>query len=130
LRRLENAGFQLGVVANTTDGEMERRLMEAGVCAVSGAVPRVAAVVDSHRVGVAKPDPRIFEIALAAVGRGASNCVFVGDTVHVDVRGAQAARLRPVHVDPLSLCTAADHSHVSSVARFAVDLLGLADDPS
>jgi putative hydrolase of the HAD superfamily len=50
-------------------------------------------VVVSEEVGVAKPDPRIFHLALDQVGLPASEAVFVGDNPEVDVRGAQAAGL-------------------------------------
>ena len=42
----------------------------------------MSCVIDSHVVGVAKPDPRIFEPALAALGLPASaRIAYVGDTV-------------------------------------------------
>ena len=49
------------------------------------------AVVISEEVGVAKPDPRIFEPALAKVGVEASEVLFVGDSVTSDMAAARNA---------------------------------------
>ncbi len=44
-------------------------------------------VVDSHVVGVAKPDPRIFDFALADFDEfERSRILYVGDSVTMDVR--------------------------------------------
>lgn len=70
----------------------------------------VACVVDSHVVGVAKPDPRIFEPALEALGVAASERVaYVGDTVFYDVRAAAAAGLTPLLHDPFGFHAADPH---------------------
>ena len=65
-------------------------------------------------VGVAKPDPAIFRIALDALGVPADGSVLhVGDSLRYDVAGARAAGLRPVHMDPYGLCPAPDgHAHI------------------
>ena len=54
----------------------------------------VDAVVTSAAVGVPKPDPRIFNAALAAAGCGADEAVHVGDSQEHDIAGAQAAGIR------------------------------------
>lgn len=112
----------LGVVSNAS-GTMEQMLLEHRICAVAGdpspegdgGLPRVAVIVDSHVVGIEKPDPRIFDIALEAVGLPAGRCAFVGDTVHFDVAGARAAGLHPIHLDPYGLCPGADHDHIAAL---------------
>lgn len=63
----------------------------------------VAAIVDSGSVGVAKPDPGIFEIALSLSGTTADRAIHVGDAYSYDVGGARAAGVTPVFVDPLGL---------------------------
>ena len=76
----------------------------------------VAAVIDSGAVGVAKPDPGIFTLALNAVGVEAARAVHVGDTVAADVVGARAAGVRPLHLDPYDHCSdRTDHEHVREV---------------
>jgi putative hydrolase of the HAD superfamily len=120
LRALAETGVPLAVVSNAS-GEMEERLARCEVCSVDGVAVKVAIVVDSKRVGVAKPDPRIFGFALDALGSSAERCVYVGDTVHFDVKGARNAGLWPVHVDPHGFCPFDDHAHVAGLA----DLLSL-----
>lgn len=112
---LEATGLRLGVVSNAT-GTMENMLLEHQICGVGSieneAMARVSVIIDSHVVGLEKPDPRIFHLALAEVGVPPERCWFVGDSVHFDVEGARAAGLRPLHVDPYHFCPDDDHDHV------------------
>jgi putative hydrolase of the HAD superfamily len=121
LRALEAAGYALAIVSNAS-GTMEAQLAEHRICAVGGGdAVEVAIVVDSEVVGVEKPDPRIFGYALDALGVDAESCVFVGDTVALDVRGAEAAGITPLHLDPYGFCLDTDHQHARSlheVVRF------------
>jgi putative hydrolase of the HAD superfamily len=132
LRALAALGLPMGVVSNS-DGTVQAELRRLGVCAVpdgsvadggqAAGVP-VGVVVDSSVVGVAKPDPAIFRIALDALGvpPGAS-VLHVGDSVRYDVAGAHAAGLQPVHLDPHGFCPAPDgHAHVASLAMLAEQL--------
>ena len=113
---LAGAGYRLGVVSNAF-GTMERQLEELSVCSVTGeGMPQVGAVIDSRVVGVEKPDPRIFDLALVALEVEASRSVYIGDTVKFDVLGAEGAGLFPVHFDPFQLCNG-DHSHVSALVE-------------
>jgi putative hydrolase of the HAD superfamily len=129
LRALAALGLPMGVVSNS-DGTVQGELRRLGVCyAPDGAKQvcegiEVGVVVDSAVVGVAKPDPAIFRIALDALGvpPGAS-VLHVGDSVRYDVAGARAAGLQPVHLDPHGFCPAPDgHEHVTSLAMLAEQL--------
>ena len=61
---LADSGVPMGVVSNAS-GQIESELRRSGVCHVGpGAATTVRCIVDSHVVGVAKPDPHIFEHAL------------------------------------------------------------------
>jgi putative hydrolase of the HAD superfamily len=57
-------------------------------------------VIDSSRVGVEKPDPRIFQIALKRAGLEPEQAAYVGDLYSIDVLGARAAGLHAVLMDP------------------------------
>ena len=57
-------------------------------------------VIDSAVVGVEKPDPRIFELAVRQAGVAAHEAAYVGDLYSVDVLGARAAGLHPILLDP------------------------------
>lgn len=122
LAHLASDGYALAVIANSTHGHVERLLAEAGLCSTSGSCTRVAAVIDSRVVGIEKPDHRMFELALEALGTTPSLCIHVGDSIPLDVVPAKAAGIAAVHVDPDRLCTAPDHAHTASIAAFAQEL--------
>ena len=65
-----------------------------------GLTAHVDFVLDSAEVGVEKPDPRIFELALAQARLDPSGAAYLGDLYSVDVRGARAAGMRAVLLDP------------------------------
>lgn len=58
-------------------------------------------VVNSCRVGVAKPDPAIYEIAAKAVGAPPQRCVFIDDT-HAHVVAARQAGMAAYHYRTLA----------------------------
>jgi putative hydrolase of the HAD superfamily len=60
---------------------------------------RFAAVIVSAEFGIGKPDPTIFEHALAQLGADKRDAVMVGDSVDRDVDGAVAAGLRGVWIN-------------------------------
>ncbi|NNJ47661.1 MAG: HAD-IA family hydrolase [Acidimicrobiia bacterium] len=53
----------------------------------------------SEEMGVEKPDPRIFALALERIGAAADEVVYVGDSVPADVEGAAGAGITPIHAD-------------------------------
>jgi HAD superfamily hydrolase (TIGR01509 family) len=65
-----------------------------------GLVSHLDFVLDSGEVGVEKPDPRIFELALARAGVAPGEAAYIGDLYTIDARGAGAAGLRAVLLDP------------------------------
>lgn len=74
-------------------------------------------VLDSHEWGVEKPDPRLFEVALARSGASRERTVHVGDLYHVDVSGARRAGLaNAVLFDVAGLYPDADCPRVSRLA--------------
>jgi putative hydrolase of the HAD superfamily len=74
--------YRVGIVSNFY-GNL------AAVCREVGLAPFLSVVVDSAQVGCAKPDPRIFRIALEAVGVQPAQAVFVGDSMRRDMAGAR-----------------------------------------
>jgi putative hydrolase of the HAD superfamily len=126
LRRLATLGVKLAIVSNA-DGTVEEQLRADGICQVGpGAGVPVDAVLDSSVVGVAKPDPKIFEIALDRVGVAPERTIHVGDTPAADVKGALAAGIRPVLVDPYDLHGALAVERVRSLDG-VVDLVARAN---
>jgi putative hydrolase of the HAD superfamily len=92
LDELAGRGITLGLVSN-----FEPWLDE--VLALQGIDGRFAAVAVSGKLGVAKPDPRIFKAALDQAGADPGATVHVGDQLVNDVAGAAAAGITPVLID-------------------------------
>jgi putative hydrolase of the HAD superfamily len=55
-------------------------------------------IVDSETVGVGKPSPKMFEVALGQLGVTGDAAVMVGNDLGRDVAGARAAGIRPIWV--------------------------------
>lgn len=87
-----------------------------------------ACILDSNEEGVEKPDPRIFERALAKSGANAATTIHVGDLYEIDVAGARAAGLRPVLLDERGLYDDADCARVRSLAELVEKVEGGAFD--
>lgn len=64
--------------------------------AVLGLTDLADHLVSSARVGVAKPDRRIYDIAVERSGVPAERCLFVDDTLE-NVEAATALGMRAVH---------------------------------
>lgn len=87
LETLEARDVRLGIVSNF-DARLTR------ICEGLGIASFFDAVVMSSRAGHAKPDPRIFQIALKQIGVPPAEALHVGDSEDEDVRGAEAAGVR------------------------------------
>jgi putative hydrolase of the HAD superfamily len=110
LRGLRADGYRLGVVSNS-NGTIERGL---GECGFGGLFETV---LDSAVVGVEKPDPEIFRIALARLSARAEEAVHVGDLPSVDVAGARAAGLAAFLLDPFGVFPGCDAPRLSALGE-------------
>jgi putative hydrolase of the HAD superfamily len=119
LRALAATGVRVGIISNA-DGLIGQRLAELEILQVGpGAGVEVECVIDSGAVGVMKPDPRIFQLALDAMAIGAADAWYVGDMPGIDVVGARAAGLRPIVMDPFGFHHGADYERVASLREVA-----------
>ena len=97
VQQLRDSGVRVAVVSNS-DGSVRGSLGTAGL------LDLFEFVIDSHEVGVSKPNPKIFHAALDRMDLEPSNAWYVGDSVFHDVNGARAAGLsRALLVDPYGL---------------------------
>jgi HAD superfamily hydrolase (TIGR01549 family) len=87
-------GVPVAVVSNS-EGQLQELFDKLGLGGVFDLV------IDSHHVGVEKPDPRIFALALEQLGVAAGDALHLGDTFATDVVGARAAGMRTALIDPL-----------------------------
>ena len=97
-----HADLRLGIVSNS-DGHVEEELARNKICQVGpGQGVPVRTIIDSGVVGVAKPDPTIFDFALPSLDLDCSDVIYVGDSVKYDIRSAEgrgdhALAFRPIH---------------------------------
>lgn len=93
LDALVERGVRLAIVSNNRESEQHEKLAALDLARYFDAV------VISEAVGITKPDPRIFDIALERLGVAADEAVMVGDSFGNDVVGAEAAGIRAVWLD-------------------------------
>jgi putative hydrolase of the HAD superfamily len=93
LRAVRDAGLSAAVISNS-DGSARTSLERLGL------LTYLDFVLDSGEVGVEKPDPRIFRLALERAGLEPPEAAYIGDLYSIDVRGAQAAGLHAILLDP------------------------------
>jgi len=96
LVRLDALGQRMSVISNA-DGRVAQELTQLGLA------PFFEAVFDSHVVGFAKPDVRVFQHAMRELGLQPEDCVYVGDMYFIDVLGANRAGMASVQVDRYGL---------------------------
>lgn len=119
LSRARDAGIRLGVVSNS-EGRLQSVFERLNL------LHWFEVVVDSHLEGVAKPDPRIFQIALERMGLNAERAIYAGDLPEIDLVGAHAAGMHATVVDAFDTYVARPElPRVKSVAQLIDELLAL-----
>ena len=117
VRALRERGIRVGVLTNGPSAFQRRKLETSGVGT------EVDAIAVSGELGVAKPDERAFELALALLGTDAGETAMVGDSLENDVLGAMRAGLAAVVWMPGARNGAAPHGAL--VARAVPEVPGL-----
>jgi len=107
---LKKLGYSLGIISNS-DGSI------AGAMKKFGLTHFFDCIIDSHVVGVEKPNSRIFEIALQQIGLPAEKCVYIGDNYGRDVVGARNAGLTPILLDPFEVVAEKDALKIKRLAE-------------
>jgi putative hydrolase of the HAD superfamily len=112
LEWLAGQGYFLGVISNSI-GTLEGQLVRLGLAR------HFQAILDSAIVGIQKPHPGIFKLALQRAGVEGSEAVYVGDTYATDVGGAQLAGLTGVLMDSVGAYPDAACLRISSLPELA-----------
>jgi putative hydrolase of the HAD superfamily len=92
LEELQRRGLILGVISDWGTG-LQPMFLELGLARYFDVM------VVSAAVGVSKPNPHVFQLALARAGVEAREAIHVGDRYDTDVLGARAVGLTPVLLD-------------------------------
>ncbi|RZK62371.1 MAG: HAD family hydrolase [Hymenobacter sp.] len=82
--------YKIGIVTNNRTAEQQQKLRFLGLTSL------VDALITSEDVGVLKPDPAIYQVALQRLGAHPAETLMVGDNWPADVLGALAAGIRPL----------------------------------
>ena len=96
--------FRLGIVSNFY-GNLETVCKGVGLCTFFNVM------VDSHCVGVEKPDPAIFRTALERLDATPEKTVFIGNSSHRDREGARRVGMRFIRIAPQSVQAAQTGGH-------------------
>lgn len=92
LARLSEAGFKIGLVSNWGT-QLTSLSIDTGLSKY------LDFVVSSANVGLIKPQPQIFELALERAGVEAAETMHVGDHYYADIMGARSVGITPVLLD-------------------------------
>jgi putative hydrolase of the HAD superfamily len=92
VRELRRAAVPVGIISNS-EGHLAELVAELGWS------NDFDVVVDSGRLGIDKPDPRIFLHACGALGVPATDLLHVGDAWEADVNGALGVSAQAVWFD-------------------------------
>ncbi len=84
VRRLAKK-YRLGLLSNFDDSRTGREIVSD-----TGVGDLFETIIISANVGLRKPNPKIFERMLAALGLQPREVLFVGDTAHDDVAGSKS----------------------------------------
>lgn len=117
LHALESAGVPMGIVSNF-EAWLEDLLEHVGLSS------RFPVRVISGKVGLEKPDPRIFELALAAMGARPEQTAYVGDNPLFDAGPASAMGMLGVVIDRHDRHPDTPHVRITSLEDLA-DAIGL-----
>jgi putative hydrolase of the HAD superfamily len=82
------------VLTSNSEGMLDALFVKLGIHA------HFDMLVDSAKVGVEKPDPRIFRITLDRFGVAPAAALHLGDVYSTDILGARAAGMRSALIDP------------------------------
>lgn len=110
LETLAGLGLKMTVVSNA-NGTLCAHMKRLGLDRY------VHCILDSCDLGVEKPDPRMFTIALDRSGAEPSTTIHIGDLYQIDVVGARAAGIRAVLLDEGGLYEGVDCPRVRSLGE-------------
>ncbi|KAF6814667.1 had-superfamily subfamily variant 1 [Colletotrichum sojae] len=99
-RRNQGTGFLREVgycIAIVTNGQIEDQTEKAKAIGVSHLVDKI---ITSEEAGCCKPDKRVFDMAMEALGASPENTYMVGDNAEADVKGGLDAGLEAILYSP------------------------------
>ena len=117
LDALRARGLLLAIVSNIDDDWLEPMMEHLGLR------PYFDHWISSEAAGSCKPDPGIFRCALARVGCGPEEVIFVGDSRVHDIQGARAVGMRSVLISEEGGVSHLDDEHFLAEPDHAIGAL-------
>jgi HAD superfamily hydrolase (TIGR01549 family) len=110
LERLKSDGYMMGLVSNAPPDTVKA----IDFLGLSRYLP---VIVVSGVVGVSKPNPEIFRIALSQAGTDPGEAIHVGDVYEADILGARNAGIKGLLIDRDGSQSGLDCPHVRSLSE-------------
>ena len=110
LERLKSEGYIMGLVSNAPPDTLK-------AIDFLGLARYLPVIVVSGVVGVSKPNPEIFRIALGQAGTSPSEAIHVGDVFEADILGARNAGIKGLLIDRDGSQSGLDCPHVKSLSE-------------
>ncbi|GAB4191143.1 MAG: hypothetical protein OHK0022_04660 [Roseiflexaceae bacterium] len=115
--------YRLGLITNGPARTQRPKIERFGLA------DHMDVLIVSEEAGVAKPDPRIFAIALEQLGVRPADALFVGDSPEHDIRGATAAGIDVVWLNRHGGQLPQDLPAPKATIERLADLLPLLQEP-
>jgi putative hydrolase of the HAD superfamily len=109
LTALRDKGYKLGLISNAGDDTDVQVLVDKAKLR-----PYFDVILTSAALGIRKPNPRIFEIALNRLEAPPDQAVMVGDTLGADILGAINAGVRSIWITRRA-DTPANRAHTDTI---------------
>lgn len=113
LQTLREQGYRLAIISNAgDDNDVQSLVNNANIR------PYFEIILSSANLGIRKPNPRIFEIALEKLHAAPNQAVMVGDTLGADILGAQNAGIFDIWITRRA-DTPANRAHADTITPSA-----------
>ncbi len=117
---IERIRLPKGIWANTrvaTANHIRSWLVRAGLD------HQISWVVASYELGVRKPEPEFFRLAIAACGLQAADVLFVGNQLDSDIAGANQAGIRCVYLGDSCYRSVDENASAAAKPTFIIETL-------
>jgi putative hydrolase of the HAD superfamily len=115
LEQLKSEGYRIGLISNANDAQDVRTLIDKGNFA-----PFFEITLISAEVGLRKPHPEIFKIALDYFNARPEEAVMVGDTLGADIIGANNVGISSVWINRRAEGRSDNRSHEDTIQPRAI----------
>jgi putative hydrolase of the HAD superfamily len=104
----------LGIISNGDPKQQRDKLQALGIAGY------FSHVLISGDIGIAKPDPGIFQAACRAAGKQPQECMYVGDDYEVDIVGSRRAGLTGVWLNRNGLIHPEENNMIKTLRELRV----------